>query len=672
VVQKIGASQIVSPIDLASFRRCGFLISKTMNQQVQETDLSRFLDSPFENTQWVDDLPLIDFDRGATTVAADIDAVFVDAVASWNQPPACHPEESHAKAQRREVPGPSAFSASSRLCVTPDLERPRLCVPPDPERSWLDRIPMSALVASMLFGLFMFGTKHWNPDRPHSSAFFASSAFPTDTASDHSAFRTPHSAFDSRIAAIPIRDIRVGMRVPAHNPELSDADRSAAASNLALDPDPATWRKFTFDLEKESGGKVQVRLLRPSSWLVDEIVETNLSLLQQQRADRESQRSKQTKWQRLGHDLLSACATNPFEAMAACAGEVTSWFQPGVVTGDVPMSVLGFVVAGIEQEITEATEFNGFYLDEIASIQKGALCDQPIWLELPELGAVGWATLKSNEPCPPIQSGPGQLVTATFVHESADVLDLTFAKTASHSDTIPSGFSGDKSFSLQPSAASLTRAPTFKLHTSDFTLSPTANHPFWSETRHRFVAAGKMEIGEEVIGINGQVFRLTSIVPRAGPEPVYNFEVALEHVYFVSSSGLLVHNMCTPKNTGKASAKHANAPSAQPAKTAKRINGNSASSALEQIGYVVINNRTGEYLKAGITSAERGLRRRLTEQSSRLTNLTGVARNNLDAIEVFRVAGGPGARGDALASEKRFSKFLISLGNLLPGHLRPR
>jgi hypothetical protein len=95
---------------------------------------------------------------------------------------------------------------------------------------WLDRIPMSAMVAGMLFGLFMFGATNWTNDLPHSSVSFASSAFPTNTGLDHSAFRTPDSAFDSRIAAIPIRDIRVGMRVPAHNRELSHAERLRASS----------------------------------------------------------------------------------------------------------------------------------------------------------------------------------------------------------------------------------------------------------------------------------------------------------------------------------------------------------------------------------------------------------------------------------------------------------
>ncbi len=72
----------------------------------------------------------------------------------------------------------------------------------------------------------------------------------------------------------------------------------------------------------------------------------------------------------------------------------------------------------------------------------------------------------------------------------------------------------------------------------------TPVHPFWSVTRDDFVPAGELVLGEEVVTIDGQIWRLTSITPRAGPETVYNFEVAGEHVYYVTSDGLLVHNSC--------------------------------------------------------------------------------------------------------------------------------
>lgn len=52
-----------------------------------------------------------------------------------------------------------------------------------------------------------------------------------------------------------------------------------------------------------------------------------------------------------------------------------------------------------------------------------------------------------------------------------------------------------------------------------------------------------MELGEQVVALEVQLWRLTSITSRAGPESVYNLEVAGEHVYYVGSDGLLVHNL---------------------------------------------------------------------------------------------------------------------------------
>ncbi len=51
------------------------------------------------------------------------------------------------------------------------------------------------------------------------------------------------------IRSIPIRDIQVGMRVPAHNPQLTDPERA----EFELDIDPATWRTFTLEVDKLDG-----------------------------------------------------------------------------------------------------------------------------------------------------------------------------------------------------------------------------------------------------------------------------------------------------------------------------------------------------------------------------------------------------------------------------------
>jgi hypothetical protein len=139
---------------------------------------------------------------------------------------------------------------------------------------------------------------------------------------------------------------------------------------------------------------------------------------------------------------------------------------------------------------------------ELAGAQPG----QTIELDLPELGAEGPAAVLAVEPCPPIQGGPGQLVTGTFAHQSADVLDLHVAGL-------------------------------------DEPLGVTAGHPFWSDDRQDFVPAGMLRAGERLAGLDGPA-RVASIVPRASPQRVYNLEVDTEHVYCVPPRGLLVHNNC--------------------------------------------------------------------------------------------------------------------------------
>ena len=78
-----------------------------------------------------------------------------------------------------------------------------------------------------------------------------------------------------------------------------------------------------------------------------------------------------------------------------------------------------------------------------------------------------------------------------------------------------------------------------------------------------------------MLGSNGTV--LTDITPRAGPETVYNFEVAGEHVYYVGTDGLLVHNACTDiekalRNWGKR-VKNPNKPGYRKVRSAKRLDG---------------------------------------------------------------------------------------------------
>ena len=90
-------------------------------------------------------------------------------------------------------------------------------------------------------------------------------------------------------------------------------------------------------------------------------------------------------------------------------------------------------------------------------------------------------------------------------------------------------------------ASELRQDATTENDSDSFSLGVTAEHPFWSIDRQAFVAASELRLHERTLSIDDQPYRLTSITPRAGPEPVYNIEVANYHV----GPRVLVHNMCT-------------------------------------------------------------------------------------------------------------------------------
>jgi hypothetical protein len=151
--------------------------------------------------------------------------------------------------------------------------------------------------------------------------------------------------------------------------------------------------------------------------------------------------------------------------------------------------------------VREGRDRTGWQLDSDVGQDTGW-----IHLALPELGAFGPAEVLAIEPCPPLASGPGRTVTGTFAHAAADVLDL-------------------------------------EIEGLDTPLGCTANHPFWSADRQDFVPAGALTIGEHLRTESGTLRQVTRITPRRGPPvTVFNLEVDAEHVYYVSTAGVLVHN----------------------------------------------------------------------------------------------------------------------------------
>lgn len=121
------------------------------------------------------------------------------------------------------------------------------------------------------------------------------------------------------------------------------------------------------------------------------------------------------------------------------------------------------------------------------------------------------AEVVAIDPCPEIEPDDGtgrNVVTGTMAHPAANILHLDITGL-------------------------------------DEPLGVTATHPIWSETRHDFIHAGQLEIGEQFRTLTGESATLTAIHPHRGPpETVFNLEVDAQHVYLVADGGLLVHNEC--------------------------------------------------------------------------------------------------------------------------------
>jgi hypothetical protein len=129
---------------------------------------------------------------------------------------------------------------------------------------------------------------------------------------------------------------------------------------------------------------------------------------------------------------------------------------------------------------------------------------QPLSLTMPEMAFAGEGAITSIDACPPLAAGPGNVVTGRFVTYNARRL----AKV------------------------------TFE---GGVTLEGTPQHPVWSLDRNDWVGLGELEPGERVSAHDGAAV-VASVHIAFAHEPVYNIEVHGDHVYEVTSLGILVHN----------------------------------------------------------------------------------------------------------------------------------
>jgi hypothetical protein len=77
----------------------------------------------------------------------------------------------------------------------------------------------------------------------------------------------------------------------------------------------------------------------------------------------------------------------------------------------------------------------------------------------------------------------------------------------------------------------------------DETLETTPEHPFFTQDRG-WVAAGELQISEQVRTLNGTTGVVTALHAEQRTQVMYNLTVAVAHTFFVGDGQWLVHNQC--------------------------------------------------------------------------------------------------------------------------------
>jgi hypothetical protein len=138
--------------------------------------------------------------------------------------------------------------------------------------------------------------------------------------------------------------------------------------------------------------------------------------------------------------------------------------------------------------------------------QQGAILGSYVFIEFPELDASGLALVHAIEPCPPIASGTGQVVTARILtRQVSQLVEITLEDGS--------------------------------------TLAGTPQHPIWSVERQDWVELGDLVAGVHLWTEDGPV-EVLATQPLTSGESVYNLEIHGHHVYQVAEVGVLVHNIC--------------------------------------------------------------------------------------------------------------------------------
>ncbi|MCA9141085.1 MAG: hypothetical protein KDB00_30150 [Planctomycetales bacterium] len=181
----------------------------------------------------------------------------------------------------------------------------------------------------------------------------------------------------------PIETLRVGDRVLAENPEISDQQRATWA-----EPEWQDWLHLSLKMPLTIDGTdaepaiLEIEILRPQQWFIDQVG----FVLKPRGIDGAA----------AIENLMHGPKIVP-EVRTVADSPLRESFRYVSAAGD---------------------ELGGRSLD---------LVGLSVELDLPEMGAVGTAYVTEIKPCPGVRPGSGQVVTATFAHPpSVAVLDVTF------------------------------------------------------------------------------------------------------------------------------------------------------------------------------------------------------------------------------------------------------
>lgn len=203
------------------------------------------------------------------------------------------------------------------------------------------------------------------------------------------------SGIEANVGHIPIEDIKVGMRVMARNPEISDQERSTW-----VEPNWEEWFHLSLVMPKPDGAELKIEMLRSEDWI---------------------------------RSQLGYVVGIP-EQPVGTAGSTTSFGKENVVP-DPSLADSEYVFA--RRCYLLRPLFQDMAEDAVQLSAAGANIEGlTIQLDLPELGLTGDAYVENIKPCPHVFSGSGKVVTAMFHHTAGNVIDLNIENADGTRETI--------------------------------------------------------------------------------------------------------------------------------------------------------------------------------------------------------------------------------------------